>query len=592
MSFEQPDFLKSQLTQTRDDDKESDHKKWRRYEAHDGIVFCIQLTPTMYLSNPDLGGKIQLLEILDSLNDLMSQLVVVMPSTAVGCYIYNCSHPNAEDNVYELIPLRDVNYKNMKRVSDLLEDIEQDRILLKDEIPIADPNNPIELSPVLIKVRETFLQPIEGQKQLTNKKIFFFTDDDKPAEFLNVDSRSRLRKVVDDLYDYYINFVTFFIGSEDKPFDDSMYADILKWGSKINEAQSWLSSHGPSTNPINESYIKSKVKRTKEIKRIKFRCPLMLDERADLVVSVNGYTIVSHEIPGSKYKLVYANGSVRREAYSHREYLDAETGEAVDNSQLSKVYTFGDEIIELTEDENLKIQSGYSEHESFLKLIGFRSTEQCLHYYDNIDVPAFVVPNEEDYAGSIKTLASLYRTMLFKKKSAMVWGKLRPNSPPSMFVLTPSSKKDYNQGFYLYKVPFMEEVRKLPDFLNHSALIESDDYKVMSKVTETLINFFNLKNGYRPSDFHNPALQKHFKILREYLLQIEVDKSKPEDEGDETLQKVKQIYARIASSAKSDDVKQQRLVKYLKLWNSFYNRLSNLEVDTKPTKNKKAKLNL
>ncbi|CDO93005.1 unnamed protein product [Kluyveromyces dobzhanskii CBS 2104] len=592
MSFEQPDFLRSQQTQTKDNAKEADQDKWRRFEAHDGIVFCIQLTPTMYLSNPDLNGKVQLIEILDSLSNLMSQLVIVMPSTAVGCYIFNCAHPSADENVYELIPLRDVNYKGMKRVADLLEDIEQAKITLEEEIPIAEPKNPIELSPALVKIRETFLRPAEGQKQLTNRKTFLFTDDDKPAEFMNVDSRSRLRKVVDDLYDYHINFVTFFIGSEEKPFDNSVYADILKWGSKINDNQSWLQSHGPSTNPISASYIKSKVNRTKEIKRIKFRCPFILDERADLIVSVNGYTIVSHELPGSKYKLVYDNGSVKREAYSHREYLDVKTGEVVDDEHLSKVYTFGEETIELTDKEYLKIQNSYSQHESFLKLIGFRSTDKCLHYRNNIDLPAFVVPNEEEYKGSIKTLASLYRTLIYKNKSAVVWGKLRPNSLPSMFMLTPSSEKDQNQGFYLYKIPFMEEVRKLPDLLEYPDMLQSDDYKVMSKVTETLINFFNLKNGYKPSDFHNPALQRHFKILREYLLQIEVDELKTESEDDETLQKVKQIYERIRSSANSDDIKQQRLVKYLKLWNSFYNRLSNLEVEKKPNKNKKPKVNL
>lgn len=594
MSTEQPDFLKSQIDQTEHGSIANDQTKWRRFEAHEGIIFCIQLTQSMYLSNPDLDGKVQLIEILDSLSDLMSQLVVVMPGTAVGCYVYNCSHSSEiGNNIYELIPLRDVNYKSMKKVADLLDDIKHQRLKLEEEIPIASTNNPVELSPILIKVQEKFLENVPGQKKYTNKKIFLFTDDDKPSEFNNVDSRTRLRKVIDDLYDYYINIFTFFIGSDERPFDDSTYADILKWGSKVKDTQSWLLAQGPSTKPMNASYIKSKVKRTKEIKRIKFRCPLILDERVDLIISLNGYTIISHEIPASKYKLVYDNGETKKEAFSHREYLDPDTGEPVDNSDLAKVYTFGNETIELTEEETLKIQNSYGRQEAFLKLIGFRSTDHSLHFYDNIDVPAFVVPNEEEYKGSIKTMASLYRTLLAKQKSAIVWGKLRPNSLPSMFVLTPSSADHSNQGFFLYKAPFMEEVRKLPDVMQYSEILETEDYQVMCKVTETLVNYFNLKNGYNPSEFHNPALQKHFKVLREYLLQVEDDKAANEDEvEDDTLLKVKQIYERIASSSESADPKQQRLVKYLKLWNSFYNRLSNLEIDDKSAKNKRTKLNL
>ena len=161
-----------------------------------------------------------------------------------------------------------------------------------------------------------------------------------------------------------------------------------------------------------------------------------------------------------------------------------------------------------------------------------------------------------------------------------------------MFVLTPSSNEDFNQAFYLYRIPFIDEVRKLPTLSSYPELLESDDYQVLSRVTETLVNFFNLKNGYKPSDYHSPALQRHFTVLREYLLQIESKETKDQDEDDETLLKVKQIHERIAASAQSDDPKQQRLVKYLKLWNSYYNRYNNLEIESKPKQNKRSKFNI
>lgn len=600
MSSEQPDFIKSQTLEHKNSEKSSEKEQWKRYEAHEGLFFCLELTPTMYLSNKELGGKIQLLEILDSINELLAELVVVMPGTAVGCFFFNCSHPDAKDNIYQLFPMVDINYKNMKKVSDLLGDLAEGRLNLEEALPIASTKGPIELSPVLVSIREQFLKPLHGQKLYTNKKILLFTDDDTPAEFTAVESRVRLRRIIDDLYDYHINFHTFFIGSEEKPFDNSTYADILKWGSKVEESSTWFYGNGPNTKPINASYIKSKVKRSKEIKRIKFRCPFIIDERVDLTVSINGYTIFSEEIPGSRYKLVYIHGDTRKEAFAHREYIDSETGERIDEDNLARVYAFGKDYIELTEEETLKIQNSYGQQEAFLKLIGFRETSKCLHFYDNIDTTTFVVPSEEDYIGSVDMMASLYRTLLSKEKSAVVWGKLRPNSLPSLFVLSPTLVTDLNQGFYLTRVPFVDEVRKLPEMIHYDKYLEGEDYEALCKVTETIVNFFNLKNGYSPSAYRNPALQKHFSVLRDYLLQIEqVEKSEQEvptifEMGDDTMRKVMQVHERIASSANSDDPKQQRLVKYIKLWKTLYNRMANvdIEIDNDSSKQKRAKVNI
>ena len=563
-----------------------DEKGYRKFDIHEGILFCIELSETMFKESSDLEYKSPLLEILESLDELMSQLVITRPGTAIGCYFYYCNREDAKEGIYELFPLRDINATFMKKLNDLLEDLSSGRISLYDYFMFQQTGSEkqVRLSVLFTFMLDTFLEEIPGQKQLSNKRVFLFTDIDKPQEGQDIDERARLRRLTIDLFDNKVNFATFFIGYADKPFDNEFYSDILQLGSHTNENTGLDSEFdGPSTKPIDAKYIKSRILRKKEVKRIMFQCPLILDEKTNFIVGVKGYTMYTHEKAGVRYKLVYEHEDIRQEAYSKRKFLNPITGEDVTGKTV-KVYPYGDLDINLSDSQDQIVMEAYTQKDAFLKIIGFRSSSKSIHYFNNIDKSSFIVPDEAKYEGSIRTLASLLKILRKKDKIAILWGKLKSNSHPSLYTLSPSSVKDYNEGFYLYRVPFLDEIRKFPSLLSYDDGSEHKlDYDNMKKVTQSIMGYFNLRDGYNPSDFKNPLLQKHYKVLHDYLLQIETTFDENETPNtkkdrmmreDDSLRKLYYIRNKILESEKSEDPTIQRLNKYVKIWNMFYKKFN------------------
>lgn len=567
---------------------------YKKYDIHEGIVFCIELSSSMFQELAELDYKVQLVEILETLDQLMSQLVITRPGTGIGCYFSNCNKNDSKYGIYEFFSLSDINAKNMKQLSDLLEDLKYERTTLLKFLQFNElKRTPLES--LFGLVQEQFLKDVPGQKAFNNKKVFLFTDNDTPPEATDDEAKSRLRHLVDDLNDNYINFTTFFIGREDAPFNDSFYSDILRLGAKAGSE-----FDGPNTAPISASYIKSRILRKQEIKRIMFQCPLILEEDSKFTVGIKGYTIISHEKAGVRYKLVYEKEEIRKEAFSRRKYLDSKTGEDIKEG-LMKVFPYGDLDINLTNDDLSRIKKAYAEEDSFLKVIGFRSIEHCIHYFNNIDKATFVVPDESSFEGSVRTLSSLFKTLKRKGKAAVVWGKLKSNSNPAVFVLCPSDERSPNEGFYLYRVPFLDELRRFPAMLINHNTSNTADYQNMKEVTKNIMGYFNLKSGYEPSEFKNPTLQKHFKLLHDYLLQIEEEPENDTLEGkksnllahDDSLRKLSQIREKIIESANSNDPQEQRMNKYLNIWNNLYNEVNEqtttLEEGPKPSIKKSRK---
>ena len=561
---------------------------YRKYNVHEGIIFCIELSENMYQELSELHYKVQLQEILESLSELMSQLVITRPGTGVGCYFYNCNKDNSRGSIYEFFSLEDINVRNMKKLSDLLEDLSYERINLRKEFPF-DESKSTTLESLLVLIQDQFSKEVSDQREFNNKKVFLFTDNDTPKEASDKEAKLRLRRLVDDINDNYINFTTFFIGKGNKPFDNTFYSDILKLSAKkIDEFD--LNFDGPNTKQISASYIKSRVLRKKEIKRVMFQCPLILDDDLDFKIAVKGYTIFSHEKAGTRYKLVFEHENVRKETYSRRKILNGLTGEEVKDN-IIKVYPYGDIHIELTENDFKKIQDGYNDNEPYLKLLGFRSPDKSLHFFNNIGKALFVVPDEAVLSGSIRTMASLFRTMKKKNRVAIMWGKIKSNSNLNAWILSPSNDNDPNEGFYLYKVPFLDEIRRFPalvSYTKNSELFNSKDYINIKRITHNIIGYFNLKNGYNASDFKNPSLQKHFKLLHDYLLQVETNSVEETLEErkvrmileDDTLKKLSQIRERIIDSSKSVEPTKQRLSMHLNIWNDLYSKVESEDISS------------
>lgn len=587
----------------KEDGEVNKQASFKRFEIHEGIMFCIELSEHMFEVQDELDGKSQIEVILTSLSELMELLIVTRPSTAIGCYFYNCEREDSKESIFEFIPLVDLNVQWMKKVNDLLEDVSNQRITFKEYLNYNIDQNkklniPILLEKLFSLILETFNRNIEGQKEFNSKKVFLFTDNDLP----NVESQQRsidvLKGILKDIDDNMINFTNFFISKKDKPFNPAFYSKVLRNDRDYNSLGS-QAYFGPSIKPIGVNDIKERIFQRKEIRRVVFQCPLVLDEGTNFVISIKGYSIFNHEKGSVRYKLVYENQEIRKEAFSKRKFINPKTGEDV-SKQTVKIIPYGEKEIEM-EDKNIaNALNVYGNTSASLTVIGFLNEDNSLVFYNNIDKTLFITPDENVIEGSFTAFASLFRTLKKLKKVGVVWGSTKSNSSPSLYLLWPSKDDDNNQGFYLTKVPFIDEIRKYPTLSNININEEWEEYKNVKELTQGIISHFNLKSGYHAEEFRNPALNRHYKLLHDYLLQVEI----PQDDNDirdrylredDTLLKITKIRERIMKDTTIDDVEKRRLSKYLEVWNIYYRKFKE---DTNQTSSsllkseKKPKLNL
>ncbi|SMN22026.1 similar to Saccharomyces cerevisiae YMR284W YKU70 Subunit of the telomeric Ku complex (Yku70p-Yku80p), involved in telomere length maintenance, structure and telomere position effect [Maudiozyma saulgeensis] len=564
-------------------------------QLHECIIYCIELTPDMFQSVEELNGKIQLIEILESIKELMSQLVIVKPGTAIGCYLYHSGRDTDGTGIYELLPLRNINIGSMKKLNDLLYDFENG----------SDPATYFKYNSKNTVTLETLFMYIQEKCGVTNpnknkyeaKSVFLFTSRDSPSEINDTETVQRLKRIVDDMTENFINFVPFFITAKSIPFKTEFYNDVLRFNSRAwsNKSKFWKVNF----EPITASSIKMRVRHRKELKRILFTCPLILNEKKKFVVGIRGYNILSHEKPGARYKLAYEKEDVRYEAFSRRKYLDPITGTVEDKDNLRKIYSIGDLNLDIPDDKILNLGEDVEEYASFLKLICFRPSSLCIKFYNNIDKTMFITSDDRSYEGSFETLSSLFRTMKEKDKCLIAWGNIKSNSNPALYVMSPSYDPGLYGGFFLWKIPFVDEIRKFPPLATYKNIEQSTDYKNFCRITENIISFLTLKKGYDPVDYKNPGLQKHFKVLRDYILQTPAPDTSDITltEEDDTLRKIINVRENILASASSEDPQLQRLHKYVNVWNVLYSKIADEEnlgvgVVRKSSKKTKPTLNL
>lgn len=589
-------------------------KPFDNFEIHEAILFVIELTDSIFEPLPELHNRSNLLEILKCLSELISRFITVAPNTGIGCYFHNSSKSN--DGIDEFLPLRNINVKDMKKLSDFVEDIEKERIDLKTILGFSNDRKNVSIEELVTFIQQVFFQDIADQKPYNYKRVFIFTDNDKPLEYYDTEAKTRIKSIVRDIYDLHVSFNTFFIDTKQKPFDNSFYDDILRvdFGNDNGDTNETDFNNekyefdGPNLTPIMSSAIKSKILRTKEVKRVAFQCPLILNKENNFTIGIKGYTIVSHEKVGTRYKLFYEHDQIRQEAYSKRKYLNSKTGEEISKDKLKYLLSLGDTYVDINEkdddkdansdeQENFNKQTGISDDQniyndfenigSFLSLIGFRDTQLCIKFYNNIDKSTFITPDEKQFQGSNATMTSLYKNLSTKKKSAIVWGKLKTNSKPGVYILSPSTFTDTNEGFYLYRLPFLEEIRKFPTLVNYKSGTDLPEYTGLLKITEAIMQYFNLKQAYKPSDFKNPNIEKYYNTLHDYLLQTEVNDTQYEIretiKNDDTLKKISRIRNKIEMSSVSENETEQRLSRYLEVWNKLYSKIEQ-DFDTSGTK--------
>jgi len=652
---------------------DDENETYKQFEIHEGIAFLIELTPEIFLPLKELDNKSQFMEILSSINELVSELIITLPNTGIGIYFYNCKKTNKkftkDCGLNRLFKLNDLNSFNMKMLNDAINDDMNGISLLKNKFPyIEEEHNDDKLPAVL----NTMLNEFHNNKNYNNKKLIWFTNNDRP--FKSEKTKHILWKIINDYDEFRINITPFFLDSytdekqsKKREFNPNLYQEIFlntnylnnqKRNDKDNDVEKHtnIKSEFVSGN-VNDlvfdgissktakfkdttlsTQIKSIIFRLREIKRILFSCDLVLGDGKGVSgkfgCSVKGYTIYNHE-KLKKFNKIYNSGEELKIVHTSSRLLNDRTGEEIkvetkntksvternEDANIRKGFPIGnDNILYLNSkqtnflknyafDHNTANESGTEEDQNgeeddlhndnedmddhsfskppYLKLLGFRSLSTFQPHY-NSSAPIFVTPDINDglktasaeggYKNSFKTFSSLYQSCIKLQKYGILFGCLKKNSMPNLYALYPTKATNSNksglnfpEGFFLIRLPWLDDVRSLPEysFVNEAYL---NDFLGESVPSEILLNFkhiisqFFLKE-YKPLDFPNPSINYFYKIINNELLQEELSsESKSIENNDITTQKLIELRGYL---------QKEEIETMLKALNVRLNKLSN-----------------
>ncbi|RLV93424.1 ATP-dependent DNA helicase II subunit 1 [Spathaspora sp. JA1] len=636
------------------DEEEDQDKQYQQYEIKEGIIFLIEITPGLLMSDTGIDSHSQLFEILSSINDLMSELIITMKNTGVGIYFYNCSSSsvlnsmNQPPGFFKLFRLNVLNLQNMKKLNDIIQDnsITPLESYFKHK-PIEDENH---LSVVLNKMIDEF----SVKTEFNRKKLIWITTNDKP--YTKTSTKENLWRIINDFYNYNFYIQTLFLDTTNKKFDIELYKDVFLNTSFLKRSQQQQQEEEEEIPPSKDSQVKSllsnqirqSIFRIKEIRRIQFSCNLILSDGGtmggNLGCSIKGYTLYSHE----KYKkdlLLYTKEeSIKKVFLDSKLTSDNGAIELVKNDKtksiqevkeqagIRKGYPIGGngDIIFLNKDQ-LEFINNYAfdhklqeeEQEDFddeeeksyvstsqppyLKLLGFRDIQNFNPVY-SCGSPIFVTGDTDNglkttslkggYSNSLETLGSLYRSCVKLQQYAIVFGCIKRNSQPYLYGLYPTQTKnstklssekgdsDLPQGFLLIKLPWIDDIRSLPqDFITETSHDEPD--KELVNHFKSLFKNYFLEN-YNPNQFPNPSLNYFYKVIKHEILQMELTlQDRKLSNNDITIQKLIQLKSQFDSDASAQDIINNINSKL----NEFEERVPKRVVeDVKPAKKVKVEL--
>lgn len=687
---------------------------YKQFEIREGLVFLVELSAAIFQPVEQLDYRSQFQEILSSINELISELIITSHNTGVGIYLYNCTTTSekfkSDSTINSIFSLNDLNSKNMKYLNDLIEDDVNGIKLFEKHFTPND--KPAESIPVVLN---TILNEFNSKPHYNNKKLIWVTNNDNPYNDDN--TKRRLWKIINDYDEYRINISPIlldkFSGGEVEKFDMTKFQNIflnsggIKQENEVKEeANDDDNEVDTLTKYINEQVRKAKVKqatlstrirtmilRLREIRRVQFNCDLILSDGGDvggnLGCSIKGYTMYNHEKP-RRYESMYNKDEESKLVHVKTRYVNENTNEEINKDErveddddggptikdnIKKGYPIGDLNVLYVNDRQLNFLKNYtfdhtpnSKRENlegsggeaaegaeiddeeaddlldenvhkvtiskapYLKLLGFRRINHFNPFF-NTSNPIFITPDlnnglrssslEGGFQNSFTTFSSLYQSCVSLKRFAVVFGCLKKNAIPSLYCLYPTrvdnSTKyfgdksyrlfadDFPQGFFLIRLPWVEDIRSLPEYVLrkngqylYNAEKSSDKlFQDLVKQYKYIFNEFGLLH-YQPVDFPNPSLNFFYKILRMHLLQIEDNEAESEAggeneilqlvENDSTVKKLVDLHNYIYEVDSKLKASRGDLIKNL---NSSLNSISNSEsIREQPKDVKRAKIEI
>ncbi len=222
---------------------------------------------------------------------------------------------------------------------------------------------------------------------------------------------------------------------------------------------------------------------------------------------------------------------------NERQTYNAETGERLLRTDLSKYVEIGNKRIHFSVDEmknlRLKIKPG-------ITLLGFKSLLSLTpEYY--FRPSTFIFPTDEKTKGCTLLFTTLLRRCIAKHKFALCYFMAREGGRPWLAALVPQEEQRTDvkvtpAGFHVICLPYAENIREIP--LPPATNVTPEQVDLWLKVLK------KLTFQYETSIFENPGIQTHWANIEALALNY----AEPRAVVDETVHDYDEVSARLRDS--------------------------------------------
>lgn len=254
-----------------------------------------------------------------------------------------------------------------------------------------------------------------------------------------------------------------------------------------------------------------------------------------LRISIKGYNVLHRQTP-ARTCYIWLDGDKPQIATGETTRVAEDSTRTVEKNEIKKAFRFGGEYVYFSPEESKRLRDFGP---PVIRIIGFKP-RSCLPVWASVKKSTFIFPSEEDYVGSTRVFAALWRKLLEDDKIGIAWCIVRANAQPMLAALMPSKERSTDDylppGLWICPLPFADDLREIK--APSEACQSSDELKKRMRVVMQQLQL--PKAMYNPAKYPNPALQWHYRILKALALEEEV----PEKAEDATQPRLKAISRR------------------------------------------------
>ncbi|CAK9829503.1 X-ray repair cross-complementing protein 6 [Anthophora retusa] len=496
------------MTSLNEEDLEKEENFDELYGIRDNILFIIDATPPMFESNPDEGIP-YFLQCIRVYQQILKQKLVWNRQDWMGLMLFGTDMNSKPNHILVLQKL------NLVSIDYLREIIEIDEGKRWECYRDTASTTVYPLHDALWTAAREF----SDTKMPVGRAILFTCQDNPPLTDDN--EKHRIRVKATNYSD--INLQLFVVGLGKNWKDNLFYKDLE------------LSSRKIEVDDYKRTSLKDLVEQVKFPSRSLAKLPCRLGENVTIDLSLRNLTVKTKYIKEERisketgtpltsntyFKLDDDKNNVERGEDTESQHASS----LVLEMDIQKYQTFGCNNIYFTSAE---VRNLSKIREPGIDLICIK---KCwYHPLYHFETPYFVTQYSKSNRKDNKLLFSALLNKCDSNNLMIICAvTIRKHSSSDLYSMIPNAE---NGGFYLYKIPFRENVRRFGDYLSKHI------YKDKPPSNPNGIELFKkiiakLSIKYDPKLFSNPKLQAQIQTIETLALDLE----KREDLVDDTLPK-------------------------------------------------------